>query len=66
MLYLRFKSIQVLSNGSLVFNKNNYIKDNTIQILEKDLKNFESNKKLNFKSKSSFFLNRKIKYIIYK
>ena len=66
MSYLKFKSIQVLSNGSLFFNKSNYIKYTFTEILEKDLKNFEFNKKKNSKIKFKSFSNHKIKYITYK
>lgn len=65
-VYLKFKSIQVLSNGSLFFNKSNYIKYTFIEILEKDSKNFEFNKKKNSKIKSKSFSNHKAKYILYK
>lgn len=66
MGYLKFKSIQVLSNGSLFFNKSNYIKHAFIEVLEKDSKNFKFNKKMNSKIKFKNFSNHKIKYINYK
>lgn len=66
MSHLKFKSIQVLSNGSLFFNKSNYIKNTFTEILEKDSKNFIFNKKMNSKIKFKNFSNNKIKYINYK
>jgi hypothetical protein len=46
MQFIKFKSTQVFSNGSLFFCENNIIKPKIITLLEKDLKNFELNKKL--------------------
>lgn len=65
MQFRIFKSIQIFSNGSLFFCKNNFIKFKTILILEKDLKNFQFNKKkkINSKTKLKYSSTYKIKYI---
>lgn len=68
MQFIKFKSIQVFSNGSLFFCESNPIKPKIITLLEKDLKNFELNKKkkLNHQIKSKYSFNHKNKYLIYK
>lgn len=65
MQFKNFKSIQVFSNGSLFFYKNNFIKFKTISVLEKDLKNFQYNrkKKLLRETKLKYSSTYKIKYI---
>lgn len=42
---IKFKSINILSNGSLYLSNNNGILSKTILILKKDYKNLELNKK---------------------
>lgn len=67
MSYFKFKSIQVLFNGSLIFNKSNFNRNN-IQILKKDWKNFGGSKKGRdyIKIKDKSFPNCKTKYVTYK
>lgn len=65
MPYSKFKLLKVLSNGSFFLDKNCYVKNNIIQILKKDAKNFELNKKISSKIKSKNVHNRKIKYMTY-
>lgn len=68
MQFMTSKSIQVFSNGSLFFSRTNYIKYKGMILLEKDLKNFELNKKnkLNYTEKLKHSSNHKNKYITYK
>lgn len=68
MQFIKFKSTQVFSNGSLFFCESNLIKPKIITLLEKDLKNFELNKKkkLNHQIKSKHSSNHKNRYLTYK
>ena len=66
MQFIKFKSTQIFSNGSLFFCESNSIKPTIIKLLEKDLKNFELNKKKKTNSpiKLNYFSNHKNKYLI--
>lgn len=68
MQFIKFKSTQVFSNGSLFLFENNTIKSKVITLLEKDLKNFELNKKkkVNTQVKLKYFSNNKNRYLIHK
>jgi hypothetical protein len=48
MRFVKFKSAQIFSNGSLLLCDSNLIKPKMIDFLEKDLKNMELNKKKKF------------------
>ena len=61
MEFIKFKFIWVFSNGSCFFSKNNFLKNKSLKVLEKDLKNFES-AKIELKN----FSHHKTKYITYK
>jgi hypothetical protein len=68
MQFIKFKSTQVFSNGCLFFCESNPIKLKIITLLEKDLKNFELNKKpkLNNQIKSKYSSSHKNRYLISK
>ena len=66
MQFIKFKSTQIFSNGSLFFCESNSVKPTIIKLLEKDLKNFELNKKkkTNTQIKLNYFSNHKNRYLI--
>lgn len=65
MQFIKFKSTQVFSNGSLFFNKSELVNPKIITLLEKDLKNLELNKKkINYQIKSKSSSDHKNRYLI--
>lgn len=54
MQFLKFKSVQILSNGSLSFHENNGVKHRKINFLTEDLKNFEFYNKRKIGNKNFF------------
>ena len=66
MRFIKFKSTQVFSNGSLFFCESSIIKPKVVIFLKKDLKNFELNKKkkINYEIKSKYSSNHKNRYLI--
>jgi len=60
MLFLKAKSIIILSNGSLILYRKNYIKFKLFKFVQKDL--FIKNTNQNFFSKTKQFLSYKNQY----
>ena len=62
---MKFKSTQILSDGSLFFYENNIISPKIVVLLEKDSKNFKFNKKkeINYQLKSKYSSRNKYTYV---
>jgi len=60
MIFIKAKSIIILSNGSLILYRKNYIKFKSFRFVQKDL--FIKNTDQNFFSKAKQFLSYKNQY----
>jgi hypothetical protein len=66
MQFARLKSIQVFSDGSLLFCSTSFVRFQAIIILEKDFRNLKLSRdtKFNGFTKSKSFFNDKSKYLL--